>query len=120
MVSRLPSYSDDAGLLIDGVGEAFSLTTVDGLRVDFYGFYLPYMNNGASVNKVGKGESWHDRIAVAEKNAPVFSTGDIVENETHGRFMIQNHPRPHLGIIWLELIKTTVSHGGTRGMYDAG
>ena len=98
MVSRLPSYSDDAGLLFDGVGEAFSLTTVDGLRVDFYGFYLPYMNNGSTVNKVGKGESWHDRIAVAEKGAP----------------------RAHMGIIWLELSKATVNHGGRRGMYDPG
>ena len=120
MVSKLPSYFDDAGLLLDGVGEVFSLTTVDGLRVDFYGFYLPYMNDGASVNKIGKGESYHDRIAVAEKGAPVFNTGDIVGNERIGRFTIQNHPRPHLGIIWLELKKSTVGHGGRRGMYDPG
>lgn len=120
MVSRLPSYSDDAGLLFDGVGEAFSLTTVDGLRVDFYGFYLPYMNNGSTVNKVGKGESFHDRIAVAEKGAPVFSTGDIVENERVGRLMIQNKPRPSMGIIWLELERLSLNHGGRRGMYDPG
>ena len=118
-MSKLPSLSNDLGLLVSGVGDVFTLTSVDGLNVDFYGVYLPYMNDGNTVGKMGREESYHDRLLVqADENCPKFNAGDIIENPQIGRFIIQNSPRKNMGALWLELKRTSLVHGGKRGMYE--
>lgn len=120
MVSRLPDFSGDIGLLIDGIGETFHLHTVDGLEVDFYGFYLPYMRNGQTVNKRGRVESDHDRILVQfNSECPKFNSGDTITNSYGKRFTISNEPQVHNGAIWLEVDNTRVMNVGNRGMFDA-